>query len=171
VAQNGGRDMGGCWGGVDGARQWPKAARRWSVLGTEVDGGRQSGKNAARAVERIWERRGEEVGLWFGAQARGDKDAWSGTRGRPWQSSGHRRVAKQLVCMREASGWAPFKRCLRLTSGPLHFFDSSRFSNTHTLIFELVTFLMPKFCRSTDWNTRSNSTFCIKFQIPKDCKL
>jgi hypothetical protein len=44
------------------------------------------------------------------------------------------------------------------------FFDLSRFSNTHTLIFELVTFLMSKFCRSTDWNTRSNFTFCIKFK-------
>jgi hypothetical protein len=51
-------------------------------------------------------------------------------------------VAEQLAHAREASDRAPFKRRLRLTSGPRHFFD---LSNTHTLISELVTFLMSKF--------------------------
>jgi hypothetical protein len=31
VAQEGGRDTGGHWGGVDRAHRWPVAARRWSV--------------------------------------------------------------------------------------------------------------------------------------------
>jgi hypothetical protein len=31
VAQEGGRDTGGHWGGVDGARRWPEAARWWSA--------------------------------------------------------------------------------------------------------------------------------------------
>jgi hypothetical protein len=48
---------------------------------------------------------------------------------------------------REASDRAPFKRRPRLTCGPLHFFDLLRFSNTHTLIFELVIFLISKFCQ------------------------
>jgi hypothetical protein len=28
-----------------------------------------------------------------------------------------------------------------------------------------------KYCRSIDWNTRSNFNFWIKFKIPEDCKL
>jgi hypothetical protein len=31
AVQEDGRDMGGRWGGVDGVRWWPVAARRWSV--------------------------------------------------------------------------------------------------------------------------------------------
>jgi hypothetical protein len=31
VARESGRDTGGHWGGVDGARRWPVAARRWSA--------------------------------------------------------------------------------------------------------------------------------------------
>jgi hypothetical protein len=54
-------------------------------------------------------------------------------------------VAEQLAHKREASDHAPFMQRLRLTSGPQHFFDLPRFSNTHTLIFELVTFLKSKF--------------------------
>jgi hypothetical protein len=54
-------------------------------------------------------------------------------------------MAEQLSRVREASNRAPLKRRLRLTSGPQHFFDLLRYSNTHTLIFELVTFLMSKF--------------------------
>jgi hypothetical protein len=74
-----------------------------------------------------------------------DKDARGGTRGRPRQSSCHRHMAEQLVHVCEASDRAVFKRRLRLTSGPQHFFDLLRFSNTHILIFELVTFWMSKF--------------------------
>jgi hypothetical protein len=47
--------------------------------------------------------------------------------------------------VREANDRVPFMGRLRLTSGPQHFFDLSRFSNTHALIFELVTFLMSNF--------------------------
>jgi hypothetical protein len=101
----------------------------------------------------------------------GDKDTRGGARGRPRRSSGRRRVAEQLAYACEANDRAPFKWRRRLTSGPLHLFDLSRFSNTHILIFELVTFLVSKFCRSTDWNTRSNLTLRIKFKIPKYCKL
>jgi hypothetical protein len=39
----------------------------------------------------------------------------------------------------------PFKRQLRLRSGPWPLFDFSRFSNTHTLKPEMVTFLMSIF--------------------------
>jgi hypothetical protein len=51
----------------------------------------------------------------------GDMDALGGARGRPRWSSGHRCVAEQLARAREASDPAPFKRRLRLTSGPRHF--------------------------------------------------
>jgi hypothetical protein len=40
MAQKGGHDMGGHWGGIDGACRWPEVARRWSTLGIEADGGR-----------------------------------------------------------------------------------------------------------------------------------
>jgi hypothetical protein len=45
----------------------------------------------------------------------------------------------------EASDRAPFKRRLRLTSGPGPFSHFLRFSNTQRLIFKLVTFLMSKY--------------------------
>jgi hypothetical protein len=54
-------------------------------------------------------------------------------------------MAEQLAHVHEACDRVPFKWCMRLTSGPWHFFDISGFSNTHSLIFELVTFLMLKF--------------------------
>jgi hypothetical protein len=61
----------------------------------------------------------------------------------------HRRevvaVIEQLLHARDASDRAPFKQRLRLTSGPRQIFYLLRFSNTHTLIFELVTFMMSKF--------------------------
>jgi hypothetical protein len=60
---------------------------------------------------------------------------------------GGAQATEQLARTHEASDRAPFKWRLRLTSGPRHFFDLSRFSNTHILIFELVTFLMSKFCQ------------------------
>jgi hypothetical protein len=37
------RDTGGHWGGVDGARRWPEAARRCSVMARQGVGGRGVG--------------------------------------------------------------------------------------------------------------------------------
>jgi hypothetical protein len=70
----------------------------------------------------------------------------------------------------EASDRAPFKRRLRLTSGPQHFLDLSRFSNTHTLIFELVTFLMSKFHQTGQVNRLEHKEqlhFLYQVQNPK----
>jgi hypothetical protein len=52
-------------------------------------------------------------------------------------------AAAQLSCVRDASVRVPLKRRLRLTSGPRQFFYLIRFSDTHTLIFEKVIFLIP----------------------------
>jgi hypothetical protein len=82
-----------------------------------------------------------------------DKGAWGGARGRrPWHCSGSRRIAEQLSCVLKASDRAPFKRCLRLTSGPRPFSDFLRFSNTHNLMFKLVTFLMSRFSQNLQVN-------------------
>jgi hypothetical protein len=32
MVREGGKDTGGHWGGVDGARRWPEVARRWSAI-------------------------------------------------------------------------------------------------------------------------------------------
>jgi hypothetical protein len=153
AAREGGRDTGGRWGGVDGERRWPEAARWWST--TAKQGVDDRGVGAVRwREESEWERIPP-------LQPRAmDKGTWGGTRGRrPWRCSGHWRMAEQLSCVSEASDREPFKRHLRLTSGPRPFSDFLRFSNTQILIFKLVTFLMSKFCRWIAWNTRSNFTF------------
>jgi hypothetical protein len=43
AVREGGRDTGGHWGGVDGARRWPEAARRCSVMARQGIGGRGVG--------------------------------------------------------------------------------------------------------------------------------
>jgi hypothetical protein len=68
-------------------------------------------------------RRREEEPKWEGnppLQPRAvDKGARGGARGqRLWRSSGHRHMAEQLLRACEASDRTPFKRRLRLTSGP-----------------------------------------------------
>jgi hypothetical protein len=65
---------------------------------------------------------------------------------------------------------APFKRRLRPTSGPWYFFYLLRFSNTRTLIFELVTFLMSKFHQlfhRDSWKHKEQLSFLAQLQIPK----
>jgi hypothetical protein len=76
---------------------------------------------SGRGVEVV--RRREEESEWEGIpplQPRAmDKGARGGARGRrPRRSSGRQRVAEQLSRAHEASDRAPFKRRLRLTSGP-----------------------------------------------------
>jgi hypothetical protein len=114
-------------------------------------GGRGMGAVRRREEGPEW---GRSPPLQAGAM---DKGAWGGARGRrPRQSLGHRCVAEQLVRAREASDRVPCKRPPSLTGGPRVFIYLSRFSNTYTLIFELVTFLMSKIH---------------KIYLPKDCKL
>jgi hypothetical protein len=43
MVREGGRDMGGRWGGVDGAHRWPEAARRWSAMARHGVGSRGVG--------------------------------------------------------------------------------------------------------------------------------
>jgi hypothetical protein len=43
TVQEGGRDTGGRWGGIDGARQWPEATRWWSATARQGVGGRGVG--------------------------------------------------------------------------------------------------------------------------------
>jgi hypothetical protein len=67
-----------------------------------------------------------------------------------------------------------FKGRLRLTSGPRHFFYLLRFSNTHFLIFELVTFLMSKFHQifnRDSWKHKEQLSFLALHQIPKESKV
>jgi hypothetical protein len=63
TAQEGGQDTGGHWGGVDGARRWPEAARRWLVAtkhalaveewgGEKVWGGARVGGNSYTLTTR-----------------------------------------------------------------------------------------------------------------------
>jgi hypothetical protein len=76
----------------------------------------------------------------------------------------------QLSRTRDPSVLVPFKRCLRLTSGLRHFFYLTRFSNTHILIFELVTFLLSKFLQMfhrDSWNHKEQLSFLAQLQIPK----
>jgi hypothetical protein len=65
----------------------------------------------------------------------GDKDARGGTHGRPRWSLGHRCVAKQLAHAHEASDRVPFKRRLRLTSGPRYFFIYQDFQTPTLSVF------------------------------------
>jgi hypothetical protein len=68
------------------------------------------------------------------------------------------------------SARAPFKWPLRLTGGPQHFFYLSRFSNTHNLIFEFVTFLMSKIhqmLHEDSWEHKEQLFFLAQLQIPK----
>jgi hypothetical protein len=78
-------------------------------------------------------------------------------------------TAEQLSHMRDASVWTPFKRRLRLTSGHGIFY-LLKFSNTHTLIVELVTFLMSKFHQMfhrDSWKHKEQLSFLAQLQIPK----
>jgi hypothetical protein len=113
MAREGDRDTDGRWGGIDRARRWPKAARRWSATAKHVSTSEEWGR--CEGVRRSWS-------------------------GREFLHYNHTR----WIRVHEASDRAPFKRRLRLTSGLWPFFDLIRFSNTQTLIFELVTFLMSK---------------------------
>jgi hypothetical protein len=78
-------------------------------------------------------------------------------------------VATQLSRTRDASVRAPFKRRLRLTSGPSNFLFK-RFSNTHNLIFEMVTFLMSQFHQifhSDIWKYKEQLSFFTEIKILK----
>jgi hypothetical protein len=68
-----------------------------------------------------------------------------------------------LACAREASDRAPFKRCLRLTSGPRHFFD-----------LWIGDFLISKFHQILQANRLEHSEqlhFLYQVQNPKGLKV
>jgi hypothetical protein len=44
AAREGGRGMGGCWGGVDGARRWLEAARKWSAIAKHASAAEEWGQ-------------------------------------------------------------------------------------------------------------------------------
>jgi hypothetical protein len=70
----------------------------------------------------------------------------------------------------EASDRARFKRALSLTGGPQRFIYLSRFSNTHILIFELVTLLMSKIHQilyKDRERHKEQLSFLAQLQIPK----
>jgi hypothetical protein len=78
-------------------------------------------------------------------------------------------AAAQLSRARDASVRAPFKRRVRLTSGPRHFLFIKIFKD-HILIFELVTFLISKFCQIFHrdiWKHKEELSFWAQLQIPK----
>jgi hypothetical protein len=96
------------------------------------DGGWQLGESSVE-LQRLWwgadgcfMRRRKQVRLCLGAER--IKAGWRRRSGRhTWPTSvtelGLPAHAEQLWCTHEASDRKPFKRRLRLTSGPRHFFD------------------------------------------------
>jgi hypothetical protein len=135
------------------AAQWYRSCR-W----------RHEEQSDGRAKRKI-----REGGLSLGVAATGDKDrvayvaddhscVWATGA---WPSSWR---------AHEANGRMPFKRRLRLTSGPRHFFDLSRFSILQTLKFKIVTFPMSKlhqFFHRDSWKHREQLSFLAQLQIPR----
>jgi hypothetical protein len=81
-----------------------------------------------------------------------------------------RAVTEQLLRTREANDRAPFKRRLRLTSGPGPNSYFPRFSNTRYLKLELGTFLMSKVCQILQvdrWGPKEQLFFFDQLQNPK----
>jgi hypothetical protein len=79
-------------------------------------------------------------------------------------------AAMQLSCVRDVSVRAPFKRPLSLTGGPSVFIYLSRFSSTHILIFDLLTFLMSKIHKMFHKDRGKHNEqlpFLAQLQIPK----
>jgi hypothetical protein len=139
---------------MDSVRCWRLAARgsgRWSghgrSLGWRVGGRRRLGdgrrleqrRTMRGRVERTrrerWSREVKKSGFASGPIRAGDKDARGGAHGRPRWSSDHHCVAKQLAHMNEASDRVPFKRRLRLTSGPRYFFIYQDFQTPTLSVF------------------------------------
>jgi hypothetical protein len=119
-------------------------------------------------------RKEERTGFSFGPTARGEdargdgcmRYAWSGRGDRstaPARGGGSGRAAVTPVTRRRLSGAWDWQ------VGPT-FFYLLRFSNTHTLIFELVTFLMSKFRQifhMDSWKHKEQLSFLPQLQIPK----
>jgi hypothetical protein len=144
--------------------------RRWR---SRADGERQSrvgGRSAAVAG------RGEND-FSFGPIARGDDAQGGGCMGHAWSGRGGWSTAPMWG---GGSGRAavtratPASRCCLSGAwdwqvGPGIFY-LLRFLNTHTLIFELVAFLMSKFCQifhRDSWKYREHLSFLAQLQILK----
>jgi hypothetical protein len=131
TAREDGRDTGGHWGGVNGARQWLEAARRWSA----------TVRHASAA---------EEWGRWDGARrSRSGREILHCNHAHWIRAQGAAHGADVCGGARAADAWPSrfdiwIGDLLDFQSGP-DIFYLLRFLNIHILIFELVTFLISKF--------------------------